>query len=266
MAFLAILITNGLRRMDVKKLYVLLSCALLFAGCVLTTEKSSIEPPWNPDAQREVVEFEPPVDEVVPVYWVETPPAIDADFSEWENLDGPVTRIVVFGAFHDPKDAEARFVLKADAEHLYIYARVTDDRVNENKLPGGLAWRGDSVEIFFGTDTSNHANYRGSDSHIRIVPKDREDPFNFELAVNDITQTERTTAAVIFNEDGYEIEAALPLQLLRIDSLKPGQRIRCEFQVNDADTTERDRLIHWMSERDDPWYDASVWGWGQVTE
>ena len=62
----------------------------------------------------------------------------------------------------------------------------------------------------------------------------------------------------------YEIEASLPLSLLEIDGLKPGQEVRCDFQINDADETERDRMVHWMSTGDTPYFDPSVWGKGKV--
>lgn len=240
---------------------------LLLSSCLTTTEKRIMAPPWTPTvADEAALKIKPPIDEIVPVYWDESEQIIDGKFEEWENLTGPVTRVVVFGSYHDPEDAEAGFVLKTDGKTLYIYSNITDDVVNENELQGSMAWRSDSVEIFFGTDTSIHTGFRMSDNLIRIVPKNRLDPFDYELSINDISQNTKTEAAIVFTEKGYELEMAIPLNILQIESLKPGQKIKCEFQINDADTTERDRLVHWMSEHDDPWYDASVWGRGQVTK
>lgn len=240
---------------------------ILLGSCLTITEKRIIEAPWTPEAaDAAALKIKPPVDEIVPVHWTGEKPLIDGKFGEWKGLEGPVTRIVVFGSYHDPADAEASFVLMTDGTTLYIYARVTDDVVNENKLPGSMAWRSDSVEVFFGTDTSPHAGFRMSDNHIRIVPRSSKDAFDTELSINDITQNDGTEAAVVFTGSGYELEAAIPLEMLQIESLKKGQKIKCEFQVNDGDETERDRLVHWMSEHDNPWHDASVWGRGKVTE
>lgn len=97
-------------------------------------------------------------------------------------------------------------------------------------------------------------------------PRNSSDPFDTELSINDITQNANTETAVVFTDSGYELESAIPLEMLQIEELKKGQKIKCEFQINDADSTERDRLVHWMSEHDDPWHNASVWGRGQVTE
>ncbi|WP_187759865.1 sugar-binding protein [Thiospirochaeta perfilievii] len=232
-----------------------------------TTEKKPVPSPWNESmAEASANRIKPPVGEVTPVYWVDEIPVIDGIFGEWEGFDGPTTRVVVLGSSHDPKDGEARFVLKTDGSTLFIYSRVTDDIVNENKLSGSMAWRGDSVEMFIGIDTSSHKKYKMTDNQIRLVPVSKDDPFAFEVSINDVTKTSQVSAAFSYNEDGYEVEAAIPLSILMIKELKPGQKIKCEFQLNDADDTERDRLVHWMSEKDDPWNDASVWGKGQVVK
>ena len=89
---------------------------------------------------------------------------------------------------------------------------------------------------------------------------------NFELSINDVAKTKKTEAAVVFSDTGYEIEASIPLALLQIDGLEPGQKVKCEFIINDADEQERDRSVHWMSPTDDAYKDASVWGKGLVTE
>ncbi len=245
----------------------ILGMLLVSASCLSTTAKRIIPSPWTPELSDAAGQkIDPPVNEVVPVHWFSDAPSIDGDFSEWEGLSGAVTRIVVFGVYHDPQDAEGSFVLATDGDTLFIYAEVTDDLVNSNLLPGSMAWRNDSVEVFFSTDISRHIGYRREDNQIRIVPRNPDDMFDYELAVNDITQTDKTEAAVVFTDTGYRIEAAIDLKLLRISGLSPGQRVRCEFQVNDGDDTERDRLVHWMSQKDDPWYDPSVWGNGKVGE
>lgn len=122
----------------------------------------------------------------------------------------------------------------------------------------------DSVEIFFGIDTVKHTHYAVSDSHIRIVPVDRNDPSAFSLSINDIPYTHQTDAQVIFTEKGYILEAEIDLSLLGINSLEPEQDVRVEFQINDGDETERDRMVHWLSEHDDPWHNPSVWADGKI--
>lgn len=247
------------------------SCLTMFdsfmGSCFTMTEKEPIPSPWTPDmVDKAAAKIKPPVDEIVPFYLVDKGPEIDGDFMEWQGLVGAVTKIVVLGSVHDPMDVEASFFLKTDGENLFVYVSVIDDIPNENGLSGSMAWRGDSVEVFLGTDTSTHDKFKIGDNHIRIVPKNMLDPFDYELSINDISKVEKTSAAVIFTETGYEIEASIPLKLLQIQELKEGQNLKCEFQVNDGDNAERDRLVHWMSETDNPWSNPSVWGRGIVVK
>lgn len=238
---------------------------VFMSGCLTITEKDPIPSPWTPAmVDMAASRIKPPVDEVVPLYFVDEAPVIDGSFDEWQGLDGAVTRIVVLGSVHDPADVEASFVLKTDGENLHIYASVVDDIVNENGLSGSMAWRGDSVEVFIGTNTAMHDKFGMGDNHIRIVPKNMNDPFDYELSINDISKVEKTEAVVVFTEAGYVVEASIPLALLQIKELELDQKIRCEFQVNDGDNSERDRMVHWMSETDNPWNNPSVWGNGLV--
>ncbi|MDF1569173.1 MAG: sugar-binding protein [Spirochaetaceae bacterium] len=218
----------------------------------------------------------PAEDAVVPVFFSTADrPEFDGDFSEWAGLDGPLTRLAVYGGSHVPEDAEAFFVLRTDGVNLFVYCRVTDDIAHENFLPGSMAWRSDTPEIFFGTTTSKHRKYTAGDNQIRLVPRSKDDIMAVDIVINQRTVDaymvdgqEGTIfqAAAVYFDGGYEIEASIPLSLMMIDELKVGQKVRCDFQVNDADETERDRMVHWMSDKDTPWFDPSVWGNGAVAE
>ena len=74
-------------------------------------------------------------------------------------------------------------------------------------------------------------------------------------------------AAIVYSEHGYKIEAALPFSLLGIKKLKPKQKVRGDFQINDGDGgKERSRLVHWNSPKDNTYLDASAWGNGIVVD
>ena len=250
---------------------------LLTMACVTNYPKVTMDPPWIPEATASSEEGEsirPAADAKVPIFFSqEDVPAIDGDFDEWAGLDGPITRLAVYGGGHDPADAEAFFVLRTDGVNLYIYSRTTDDVPNVNYLPGSMAWRGDTPEVFFGTSTSKHKKYTSGDNQLRIVPRSKENPMEVDIVINQRTAYEGMldapegallSAAARYFDDGYEIEASIPLSYMEINGLKVGQKVRCEFQVNDADATERDRMVHWMSDKDSPWFDPSVWGNGVV--
>lgn len=240
---------------------------LLLTGCLTINEKQAVPPPWTVEmAEASQNRIKPPIGEITPIYWTEEQPKIDGEFDEWTDLKGATTRIVVLGGVHDPDDAEATFKMKTDGTNLYVQVDVTDDVVNDNRLAGSMAWRGDSVEFFIGTDTSFHEEYRMGDNQVRIVPVTKTDSTVFEVAVNDVAKTKFCDVYINYTETGYSIEASIPLAIMMIEELKPGQKVKCEFQINDGDESERDRLVHWMSEQDNPWKNPSVWGKGEVTK
>ena len=109
----------------------LISFITLLYSCVTNYPNDMIPPPWTPenvegaDAENQ---FQPSDDVEVPVYFSEADvPVIDGEFDEWLGLDGPLTRLPVFGGSHVPEDAEAFFVLRTDGASLYVYSRVSDD-------------------------------------------------------------------------------------------------------------------------------------------
>lgn len=237
---------------------------LVLMGCWTTTAKVAIEPPWMPDVSGQMEDREPPVGQVAPVFWLEDGVAIDGVFTEWRGLVSAQPYVVVYGSGFIPADASGDFTMATDGSNLFLYADITDDVPNENKLPPAGAWRNDSVEFFIGTDTTPHRDFTPTDTHIRVVPASKTDPAVYSLSINDVDFTKETDARVRFRENGYRIEAAIPLALLGISELRLGQKLRVEFQINDGDSSERDRLIHWMSEKDDPYFDASVWGDAEI--
>ena len=237
---------------------------LVLTACLTTTARRPVPPPWVPPT-GDAVELEPPVGVVVPVYWMpDNPPEIDGEFGEWDGLETADPYVSVYGGGHEPDDASGRFVVATDGDVLYLFAEIVDDQPNENPLTPAMAWRNDSVEFFFGVITGRHRTFQEGDNQIRVVPVNRDDPFEYSLAINDVDMTRQSLGAAAFTEQGYTVEAAVDLALLRIESLREGQDVRVEFQINDGDETERDRLVHWMSENDDPWFDPSVWGDGRI--
>jgi hypothetical protein len=193
-----------------------------------------------------------------------TAPVIDGQFEEWQGLEGSSPQTSVYGPELDPADASARFVLWTDNKKLYVFAEVSDDRPNENDFPPPIAWRNDSVELYIGANTVEHSKFQKDDSQIRIVPRSKGDTSAFGLSVNDHELPGGLSGAVVYSPTGYRMEVAIPLNFLMIKKFELGQAIRLEFQLNDADNTERDRLIHWSSPKDNTYYDPSAWGNGVV--
>ena len=195
-----------------------------------------------------------------------TAPTLDGTLNDWQGLLGSSPEVWTYGRSRGNHDPSAVFVLRSDNKKLYVNVEVKDSVANENDLPAPLAWRNDSVELYLGTDTSAHTRYTTSDNQIRLVPVSRTDTHLIGVSVNDrIVDTERDVqGTVIYTDAGYRIQAAIPLRLLQIKGFTAGQALRCEFQINDATSGERENLVHWKSKLDNTYFDASAWGDGVV--
>lgn len=199
------------------------------------------------------------------VLYVGSAPVIDGETADWEGLRGSSPEKWTFGDYKASRDPSAVFVLRADSKNLYVLAEVIDSVANENELPAPLAWRNDSLEVYIGVGDSSHTRYAAGDNQIRLVPMSRSEPRKLGVSVNDRVVAESDIEGfVVYTEQGYRIEASLPLRILRIKGFVPGQTIRAEFQINDATTGERENMLHWNSTKDNTYYDASSWGDGVV--
>ena len=201
------------------------------------------------------------------VYWL-TDVKIDGEFEEWDGLDTMVTKNSLYSD-HEPQDAEGAFILATDGEILFIYVDVQDDNPRVNNFHSSLAWKGDSAEVYFGSFSGYHEDYEEGDVQLRLVPRSDEDPFENDFYISydyDGGGVDALgNAAVVFRRRGYTIEAAVPLVEINNPTLRIGQVTRCEFQINDADKTERDRLLRWSSDEDD-YYTPANWGRCPVIE
>ncbi|WP_022931836.1 sugar-binding protein [Treponema bryantii] len=239
---------------------------VLLSSCLTIHAKKIVEAPYLPpeeayaDAGEQEKNFK--------VYYSGSKsPVIDGEFNEWEGLDGIHVRRMVYGGMFNPENTDGLFKVRADDSFLYIFADINDDQPQENKFPAPQAWRDDSIEFFFGTDTSYHTFYKSTDHRVRIVPQSKSNKVAYDVSVNDVSMSGSIKAAVVYSEHGYKIEAAVPFSLMSIKKLKPKQKVRGDFQINDADEgKERARLIHWNSARDNTYVDASSWGDGVVVD
>jgi hypothetical protein len=254
-----------------KMLPAAVSCFALFSltSCLTVNAKKTVELPKKIQAELNGQTVKVEKEALSYFYYsTESIPEIDGNFSEWSGLNGVHSRQQVYGGRFDPKNADGFFVARTDGENLYIYADVTDNdaRINEYEVP--QAWRGDGVEFFFGTDTGKHTAFKETDARVRIVPRSTSDIFDVAIGLNDAPiVSSDIQAAVVFNSNGYKVEAKFPLSLVGGKTLKLKQKARVDFQVNDADGgKERTGLLHWNSPNDNTYADPSSWGNAQVIQ
>ena len=239
---------------------------LMLSSCLTVHAKKIVEAPYYPpeeafaDAGEQEKNFK--------VYYSSSKaPVIDGEFNDWEGLEGVKVRRMVYGGMFNPENTDGTFKLRADDAFLYVFADIIDDEPQENKFPAPQGWRDDSIEFFFGTDTGYHTFYKSTDHRVRIVPKSKSNKTAYDVGINDVSMSGSIKAVIVYSEHGYKIEAAVPFSLLSIKKLKIKQKVRGDFQINDADGgKERSRLIHWNSGKDNTYLDASSWGDGIVID
>jgi len=247
-------------------IYLVLGSILILnlTSCLTINEKKAVPAPYVPEPSAfQDVE----VEDSFNIYFSKDElPVIDGNFDEWEGLEGIHTRTMVYGGSFNPESADGHFVYRSDGEYLYLFADITDDDARINPYEIAQAWRGDSIELFFGTDTSSHKFYKASDVRVRIASNSKTDMRDVKVSFNDVlTENPDLQVAFVFDERGYKIEAAFPLEELGGKNLKVKDKVRGDFQINDADGgKERIRLIHWHSKADNTYMDASSWGNGKV--
>lgn len=251
-----------------KKIFFLFSCIFSLFGitsCLTVNAKKIVDAPYMPEQTEEIQNLEQESEFLI--YFSKNDiPVIDGSFDEWKNLDGIHTRRMVYGGTFNPESADGFFVYRTDGENLYVFADITDDDPRTNAYEISQAWRGDSIELFFGTDTSSHKFYKSSDVRVRIASNNKNDMNDVKVSLNDVLSEDTSIqVAFVFNDNGYKIEAAFPLSILGGKTIKLKDKVRGDFQINDADGgKERIRLIHWNSKADNTYMDASSWGNGRV--
>lgn len=252
-----------------KKFCMAMVIALLISpflsSCLTVNAKLIIDPPYVPEESKSsAVAIK---EDMSYFYYSETDiPEIDGKFDEWTGLEGVHANQMVYGGSLDPENADGYFIVRTDGNYLYIYANVTDNDPSTNNLEAPAAWRGDGIEFFFGTDTSKHNYFKDSDVRVRVIPHSKSDIFDVGIGINDApVENDDIKVAVVYGSKGYKIEGKFPLSLLGGKTLKSGQKVRCDFQVNDADNgKERTGLLHWNSPNDNTYADPSSWGNGKV--
>ena len=238
---------------------------LLLSSCLTVHAKKIVEAPYIPE---EAFSDAVPVKEANSYFYYSENdvPEIDGEFNEWKDLEGVHTNQMVYGGSFNPSNADGYFIVRTDGKNLYVFADVTDDDPNINTLEPAAAWRGDGVEFFFGTDTSKHTYFKDSDVRVRIVPHSKSDIFDVGVGLNDTpVASDEIKVAAVYSEHGYKVEGKFPLSLLGGKDLSLKQKVRCDFQINDADNgKERTGLLHWNSPNDNTYSDPSSWGNGKV--
>ena len=162
----------------------------------------------------------------VPIKRAATAPRIDADLSDWPQLDSiRITHEMTADAkaVDSATDCSATVRLLWDADSVFVAAVVTDDRLAFAETELEQWWEKDCIELWFGA-TQIGLSLSRTGSHARRA-QTRADG-GAEIAIADLE-----------DGTGYRVEARLPWQLFGQTAVAAGKRMPFAIGINDADTS-----------------------------
>ena len=200
--------------------------------------------------------------------------------SEWRPLDH-----FWLGEKCAPEDFSGEYKVAWDIDYIYVFARITDDRLVDNH-PDGLVkyWDDDCMEIFIDADHSggdhqyNHNAFAyhvaidkkvvdmGKDKqphyyndHVVTIRRENNNVYNWEMAIQVFDQT--------YKEDN-ELE---PREFNIPERLSAGRKLGFMLAYCDNDySEERENFIGSVAipgeDKDRGWIDASVFGTLELVE
>lgn len=195
---------------------------------------------------------------------------VDGDFGDfawrfagWHFVDNKT------GTGPAPNEANASisFAAVADNSWLYVALRVKDDKIIRGEEPPGSSWKDDSVEIYIDPNHGETAGYEAKkgdwDAQITI-PADNigKDPNKPDLGGTGDGATTGTKAAVVETAEGWDVEAAIPLDSKNKWDIKPEDGLIIGFNIHlndDDDGGDRDHKLIWSKKDidDRSWTDTT---------
>jgi hypothetical protein len=166
------------------------------------------------------------------------------------------------GPAPNDKDAMCSFAAVADDEWLYVALIVTDDKIVTGEAFGLDLWKDDSVEIYIDANHAAAGAYEVDDAQITIGASNIggiiEEP---ELGGTGDGPLTGTHAAVVESDDGWIVEAAVPLKNDKWD-IEPANGLVIGFNIHfndDDDGGDRDHKLIWsLKDVDDAsWEDTT---------
>ncbi len=169
-------------------------------------------------------------DNVTAIYSAPTV-TLDGKLSEWQTI--PARKAVV-------PDKEqtyyAHYKMAADAKNLYLAFQVSDPTPAVNTGPNIKSlWCGDALEMYFSANPP-HADWRKNDYilHVAVTENLNRPRISLYDRVTGKWQIPKGVESAVQiwpDEKGYNLEIKIPLALLGLDNLKPGQRILFDWDI-----------------------------------
>jgi hypothetical protein len=198
--------------------------------------KADIRYEWEEDRAITVpMEFkvQPWAKQSIPV--TDGPVAIDGDLREWESL-----RYSFEG--NSREDLHLQYDLQHDDQFLYVAARVTDDEVLVDTARS--IWSQDAIGLIVNSQPFMQSAMARGDSWyrdevgIRISPEVDKLPSTVYLSEG---TPETVRFRCIRSQNGFQLEAAIPIAELEQQQGTPWRTVRLNFLLDDFDQGFNDR-------------------------
>ncbi|MFA6470684.1 MAG: sugar-binding protein [Candidatus Latescibacterota bacterium] len=204
------------------------------------------------------------------------PIVVDGDLSDWAFVtSGPVpvtntisnwwnkkpdSEIII----KSPEDLSGSFQCFYDSYNLYVTVKVTDDKFMSGREPFAFNLFDDCVEISFNGD-SDQWYQAGNYGQLRVYADDKTGKTYVEMSglfppwetYPYIWEELGVKAVLKQNEQGYIVEAAIPIHILGWTAFEPNRQIGLNVKINDFDgNTDKDCALIWAKDSNE---DENQW-------
>ncbi len=224
----------------------------LLGDAAATTAASELPPPTKSDPKQFAPDSVPGT-----IYYAPFPVKItlDGDDKDWAYVPRAT---VDNGPLLPPNnDTSMTFAAAADKNNLYFLADVKDSNIVYGQNDPATQWyMEDSVEFYLNTtDNLDATSYAPGIAQIAILAANLTNPDSLIIGGGNSADS-KVQAVVVKTDDGYRIEAAVPL-VTDVWSIKPKQSVEIGFQVhlNGSSGAGRDTKLIWsLADTDDQSY------------
>lgn len=204
------------------------------------------------------------------------PITIDGDLSDWQLSKFEKDQVaylakgsglVKAGIFENADDCSGEFYILYDSENFYFAAVVKDNAVIGNQR-GVDIWRDDAVEFWIDAKGDagifNNMPFNPGCYQIDFAPLTKDGkPGSYvyrNINTRPVNDAIKVASKILKGpkDNGYVIEAAVPIRAITGLELKEGKVLGVNFSISDKDSEKGDwKHIIWSGQQED---DATQWG------
>lgn len=169
----------------------------------------------------------------------------------WDRYKEHAIDIISQGSIISQQDLSAKFQVLRDADNLYVFVDVTDDKLRND---GTYNYQKDAVEIFIDLGNDKATEYGLDDFRYTFVYNEEEVYEDEHDAIEGVVFEQGA------KQGGYIFEISIPWATLG-GTLNNGDELGFDIHVNDNDIdAKREAKKAWFDATDNAWQNPSVLG------